>query len=329
MGSHVKGTYRVPAYNLSGLDLSDADVDAFSLLFEWLYTGSIRPPTSRMSVESMRRSISKNLELYRLAENLGVKDLADAAMDYIGTCYFVKDALPSQEDIKLAFRTMYGSTLRHYMCMAFRYILSTPCIYTEDDESVPSAETLWRLAEKHRCLGEYVFQCLRDGVTAPQHPMYELICDFHKHDADEPCPAAGKHFNDYIEPNLRKAHSVERMASISLSPPIPVFKLLGFARPPEQDGQNKSVGDKSSQASLPANTGGSFETFVTRETSTEKPREERSSVNCVGTEKKELSKPQPDSTKRSRLHVFTVPDDDAPPSKRPRSTLADIRPRKK
>jgi hypothetical protein len=157
-------------YDPDDVFLISVDAEAFSLLMEWLYTGSIGPPTSTASYNSKCHSIGSHISLYTLATEYKVKDLADAAMDYIGICYTLTDCLPSKAEMHQALdKSPIGSGLGQYMTNSFLYILSTPSDSIKDG-AVPSTTDLWLLAKTHNNLGEYVFECLRDKDPNPPHP---------------------------------------------------------------------------------------------------------------------------------------------------------------
>ena len=117
--------------------------------------------------------------LYILAQEYKIKDLTDAAMDYIGNCYALTDTLPSRAEIhQVVDKSPLDSKLRKYMTMACLYILSSPSYTTGVENVLPTAD-LWFLG-------------------SPLHPGYGFLCQYYGHDANPSFPARGKRFKPFL-----------------------------------------------------------------------------------------------------------------------------------
>lgn len=199
----------------------DADIDAFSLVVEWLYRGSIKCLTAELSLPLARAFIKTQIDLYLLAEELEINGLTDVVMGSIGKCYYLKRLYPLKVEIDPVFtHTKTGSPLRNYMTDAFRFTLLNFANSENHIFDRPTTAELWEIAKTHDELGKAVFYSLRKGEPEPKNPHGMRICCYHHHGSDDPCPVRGQHFNDKIEPSVDKTRPIDSPASKS-SLPVP------------------------------------------------------------------------------------------------------------
>jgi hypothetical protein len=200
----------------------EADNDAFTQLIEWLYKGTVTAPPAKPPGAVVGVYIRGLINLYILAEELEIKDLADDVVESLGICYSLMGSLPSKDEIEMVFRaTRRTSTLRRYMTTAYHFTLVACCHATNDEVYAPSTEELWKLAKDHDDLGKDVFKGLRKGAPEPEDPRSALICNYHNHDNQSPCAARGKRFNGGIVMSLGTTHAIPE----SLPPPTPKIKF--------------------------------------------------------------------------------------------------------
>lgn len=227
---------------------------------EWLYTGSIQSPNSRLSHVALRSSIESHISLHILAEEYKIKDLADSAMDYIGICYSLMGALPSKAEIHHALnKSPISSRLREYMSNSFLHILSAPS-YTTEVGDVHSTGELWLLAKTHDDLGEYAFGYLRDGDTNRSPPKYDFLCDYRSHSKNSSCAVRGKLFIHYVESNHDEPLSVSSSPLTFSTPRDSLIEPLERRAPNEQNGFKDVI---PLQAFIAASTSASIGTITT------------------------------------------------------------------
>jgi hypothetical protein len=230
----------------------DANIDAFSLVVEWLYRGSIshgRPATSLTTLHPARFVIRTRIDLYMLAEDLEIKDLADKAMEDLGVYYSLNNLLPSMNEFDLVFMTARtGSAIHKYMTKALHFTL-VGCPHTEITgnyigEHDATTTELWHLISSYERLGMYIIRRMREGQPAAEKPCSAFICSYHNHGPDYPCKLRGKRFRDFKEPpSIAKVHALESPAPKPLPIHRPLPNILGPATPGRQDLQKGSKDD--------------------------------------------------------------------------------------
>jgi hypothetical protein len=91
----------------------NADVDAFSSAVEWLYRGPLAPPTSKLS-EPLPMAFKKSqVDLYILAVELEMMELANIAMEHLGIHYSLMNRLPATAMMEVVFsKAKEGSSLQ-------------------------------------------------------------------------------------------------------------------------------------------------------------------------------------------------------------------------
>ncbi|KAM3068557.1 hypothetical protein ACMFMG_011088 [Clarireedia jacksonii] len=184
----------------------------FTIIFEWLNTGVLRPLTYGQVSQPLRTGNYDIVDLYTLAYLLGLYDLCDEAMDMMMSAFWVPlpkrmingveveievdsgdGIVASLEDISTAYaRTGPGNPLRKFMVASLDFILSE-CVDTISMTHLFPKEKIWETMKSSDDLGmDYVeYVRTKEATERVFHPnpadprKWSSGCELHLHGVDE------------------------------------------------------------------------------------------------------------------------------------------------
>jgi hypothetical protein len=156
------------------------DPEAFDVLLDWLYGGSL-PPVTRTLREGEENLYDMSWDwqdVFVLADKLCIPELMDVTMDFCREYDYEENSFPALESIEQGYKiTSAGSVLRKYLAMSCAYLIL-------NKSNTWSLQDLSELSVKIPELNRDIMEIMREQEGAVEDPRELPDCDFHSHPKD-------------------------------------------------------------------------------------------------------------------------------------------------